>query len=377
MRNFKTLGILCAGTALASIGAMTPAERQRGRYMRAPDHAADEFAAFEAAGDVEIGDSNAGTVEPPAPKPNRQQRRAAAPAATPTPSATPAPSPAAAPAGDDQGAKDGEDQDGEPGEEDEGEGEGEPEPKPKPKASDRIRELNRRAREAERALLSERSRIDALEAIIRGKGGLPAANPDGNSVDIGEAPDPTDAAKYPLGHLDDAYIEDKLEYLATKKAAGLADAGLQRQQAAEQAQRTREAQTELLTKVDTLADRGSELFDDFQTAVVDAGMKGEWDLSQPTFEAAHDATHGAQILYDLSKDKAEATRVAKLSPYQQLLFVQKRDTEIEAAKKPRTRPGAPTPPATTTRGATSRTTIKPDTDNLDDFERAWEVDAKR
>jgi hypothetical protein len=42
-------------------------------------------------------------------------------------------------------------------------------------------------------------------------------------------------------------------------------------------------------------------------------MRGDWDLSQPTFEAAHEVDNGAQILYELSQDKKEAKRVARLS----------------------------------------------------------------
>jgi hypothetical protein len=82
-----------------------------------------------------------------------------------------------------------------------------------------------------------------------------------------------------------------------------------------------------------LQTRGDELYEDFQESVVEAGMRGDWLLSQPTFEAAHEADNGAQILYELSQDKKEAKRVAGLSPFQQMKFVQERDAEIGTAKK--------------------------------------------
>jgi hypothetical protein len=190
------------------------------------------------------------------------------------------------------------------------------------------------------------------------------------------APDPSDQKKYPLGHLDDRYIEDKLEWLADQKAGQRAETVLQRQQENERGQAAEQARTALLEKVDTLSTKGSELYDDFQEAVVEAGMRGSWKLDQPTFEAAHDAEHGPQILYELSQDKKEAARVASLSPYLQLRFVIDRDAEISAKAKPRTKPGAGEPPSTKTKGANSSHRINPSTDNLVDFEKAWLADEK-
>jgi hypothetical protein len=58
-------------------------------------------------------------------------------------------------------------------------------------------------------------------------------------------------------------------------------------------------------------------------------------------------------------------------------FVQERDAEIGAGKKPRTKPKAGDPPKNLPRGANSKTQINPATDNLDDFEKAWKKDAKK
>lgn len=233
-------------------------------------------------------------------------------------------------------------------------------------------ELARKLREAEASKAAELAgRLENLENLLQG-------GKTGVKSDAGEPePDPTDTDKYPLGHLDDRYIEDKLEWLSEKKATERADAVLQRQQESERIQAAEQQHRELLVKVDDLSTRGSDLYDDFQESVVEAGMRGDWDLSQATFEAAHDAENGAQILYDLAQDKAEAARVAKLSPYQQLKYVMDRDTEISKAKSGRKIPKAGDPPTHTARGANSRTQINGSTDNLDDFERAWEADAKR
>jgi len=319
---------------------MTTAERAVGRYLRAPDHPQDaEFAAFETSGEVEVGESNLGGDKPqetPAIEEKPEEK---------------------------------------PVEENLEEGEKEPKTPKDPKES-QINRLKREKAELARQLAAARkddltARLDNIEKALQG-------GKTGDTQSTGTpAPDPTDVDKYPLGHLDDRYIEDKLEWLAEEKATRQADAVLQRQQERERAAAAERQQTELLGKVDDLASKGSELFEDFQESVVEAGMRGEWDLSQPTFEAAHDADNGAQILYDLAQDKAEASRVAKLSPYQQLKYVAERDAEISKAKSGRKIPKAGDPPTHTARGANSRTQISGATDNLDDFEKAWEADAKR
>lgn len=307
-----------------------------------------DFDEFVAAGEVEVGDSNLAS-EQEAPKEK--------PAAKLEPI-------------DDEPAQiednSAEDQD------DSGEDE-------KPQKTARDHQIERLKRE--KAELARQLRESSNDALARRLENLEKGLQNGNAGDSSSteipAPDPTDPDKYPLGHLDDRYIEDKLEWLAEKKAAERADAVLQRQQENERNQAVQQDQQVLLDKVDDLATRGSEIYDDFQENVVEAGMRGDWDLSQATFEAAHEVDTGAQILYELSQDKKEAARVARLSPFQQMKFVQERDAEITKGKSPRRIPQAGEPPKNIARGANSRTHINPATENLDDFEKAWEADAKR
>lgn len=318
-----------------------------------------EFDEFVASGDVEVGESNLASQEEEQPKKAAPRRGPPKPAAdeseTPVEEETPA-------------AEDAEDQSDNAEDEEE-----------KPKKTPRDHQIERLKREkAELARqLREANNGDLARRLENIEKGLQGGNGGGNSNAGTPEPDSTDTDKYPLGHLDDRYIEDKLEWLAEKKATERADAVLQRQQENERSAAVQREQQELLGKVDDLATRGSDIYDDFQESVVEAGMRGDWDLSQATFEAAHEAENGAQILYELSQDKKEATRVARLSPYQQMKFVQERDAEIGQGKKPRRIPQAGEPPKNTARGANSRTQINPATENLDDFEKAWEADAKR
>ena len=332
--------------------------------IEAGDNAADkEYAAFEATSPVEVGEPEPKADEPPKPAPKGPPK--AAPAKDKAPVAAPETD------GDDAGEEGDDLTLDEEGDEDE------PKPKKTQTPSERIRELNKRLRTSERLRLADTDRLTALENTIKNQG-LPNGKAEGNSTDTtGTAPNPNDAEKYPLGHLDDRYIEDKLEWRANKIAADQADAALQRQQENEQNAALNQQREDLLGKVDDLAARGADVSDDFQEAVVEGGMRGDWKLSQPTFEAAHEAEHGAQILYELSQNKAEADRVSKLSPYKQTIFVRDRNEALAAETKPRRIPGAGAPPQTQTRGANSRTRINPATDNLDDFEKAWEADAKR
>lgn len=263
----------------------------------------------------------------------------------------------------------------------EGEAEGEDEDeeaKPKRSAKDhQIERLKREKRDLMRQLreggvnVELSRRLENIESRLTGGNG-------GDTKTAGTpAPDPSDTTKYPLGHLDDRYIEDKLEWLADQKAAKQADSVLQRQQEEQRNAAINAQQEALLNQVDDLSTKGSELFEDFHETVVEAGMRGDYDLGQPTFEACVEADNGAQILYDLSQDPKEARRVARLSPYQQLKFVQERDAEIGAGKKGRTKPKAGEPPKNMPRGANSKTAISPATDNLNEFGKLWEQEAKK
>lgn len=329
---------------------------------------ADEFDEFVSAGEVEVGKPADGIESTKdgvstTPKPDEK------PAAKTRPPRQ-AEAPAKAPKGDDD------DDSGEENDENEDD-EDEDEEKPRKTAKDhQIERLKREKRDLQRQLREGganskiEERLASLETRLTGEN-------TGDSKTTGKAPDPTDLEKYPLGHLDDRYIEDKLEWLADQKATKTADTVLQREQERERTEAFKQAQAALLDQVDDLAAKGADLYPDFQEEVVEAGMRGDWDLSQATFEAAAEAENGAQILYELSQDKKEARRVAKLSNYQQMKFVQERDAELASGKKGRTKPQAGDPPRNQPRGANSRTEINPATDNLDDFEKAWERDEKK
>jgi uncharacterized protein YfcZ (UPF0381/DUF406 family) len=243
--------------------------------------------------------------------------------------------------------------------------------KPKQTAEERIRELNRKYREEQRAREQDRLGFEArLAALETGKKDLTPEKDGGKNTDEREPPNPKDLEKYPLGALDDRYIQDAIAFQAEKSAKEMVDSLLQRQeQSAQEAEAERQL-AELRSKADNVAAKGTELHPDYQDVVVEAGMRGDYDLTQTTFEAAAEADHGAEILYALATDPAEASRVAKLSAFQQLKYVADKNAEIAgkgtSAKKI---PGAGAPPQTIPAGKGGRKTISANTDNFEEFER--------
>lgn len=240
-------------------------------------------------------------------------------------------------------------------------GEGEPKPKPKKdrQTSQYVRDLKREIREL-KALVTQSQNPQ--------NGVLPTNPENGNSSPTSAAPDPSDAEKYPLGVLDDGYTADLIQY-HVNQALTQAD---QTKKATEAAQLQIQQKVELQQKVEQLAAKGSEIFDDYEELVVEGGVNGDYLLSETTFTAAAEAENGPAILYALASDPEEAARVNALSPFQQMKYIATKDAEIAAAKpKPRVVPKAGTPPENLPRGRNASAPIRADTDNLDDFRKIF------
>lgn len=263
--------------------------------------------------------------------------------------------------------------------EDDGEGEGpddgEEDPKNKRKTADYIREMKRERRELRRELAEERRKNSSFETRLQAmeNGVLQQPRGGGNSEPTREKPDPNDAAKYPLGVLDDGFINDLTDYHAEEKVRKVIEARAESERAQADNARAEQHLASLREKADNLTDSGSDLYDDYEEKVLEAGLRGDWSLTETTFTAATEATHGAQILYELAGDKKEAKRVSELSPYQQMKFVADRDAEIAKTAQPRRKPKADAPPSSSNvpAGRASSRGIRADTDNLDDFRKLY------
>lgn len=261
---------------------------------------------------------------------------------------------------DDQPSGDSGDDDdtGDSGDSDE-DGEGKEPPKKKRDTGQYIRDLKKEAREL-------RQRVAALE-----KSPLQPKNPGGNEEITSGKPDPSDGSKYPLGVLDDGYIEDLSEWKAEQAVSRRLNEERQRQEAQAEQQRVEKHAATLRSKVDELSAKGSEIFDDYEETVLEAGLRGDYRLTETTFTAAAESEYGSEILYALANDPAEAKRVSEMTVVQQVRYVDQKNSEIAAKKTARRKPQAGDPPSNLPRGRNSSNPIRPDTDNLDDFRKIY------
>lgn len=261
--------------------------------------------------------------------------------------------------GDDEGAGDGDGADGT-------DTDAEPDAPKKRATSQYIKDLKRELREEKLKNSTFEQRLTQIE-----NSGLPSKNSTDNSSDTSGAPDPNDASKYPLGVLDDRYIEDKIEWVADKKVAKTFD-GIAQTGKAQAEQASVDAHMDSLReKMFELTDKGSELFDDFEDVVLKGGLSGTYLLSETTFTAAGEATNGPAILHALAHDKAEAKRVHAMTPFQQLKYVADKDAALSAKTQPRLKPKAGDPPQNLPRGRNSSSPLRPDTDDLNDFRKQF------
>jgi len=225
----------------------------------------------------------------------------------------------------------------------------EPEEAPKKKglsAKERIKELNARLRETERALERERVKKELREEM-----GLSSDNKPATIDNTRVAPNPMDLDRYPLGALDDRYVEDKIQFGIEQALVSVQQRQLENAQKAE----AERVATETLQKAESVVSKGAEIYEDFREVVWEAGMRGDYRLDEPTFQAITEAEHGAEIAYALASNKAEAARVAAMTPYQQVKYVASKDAEF-AAKRVRL-PKAGTPPAHTARGNSGKFSV--------------------
>ena len=153
--------------------------------------------------------------------------------------------------------------------------------------------------------------------------------------------------RYPLGALDDRYVEDKIAFGIE---SALASVHQRQVENAQQAEASRVA-TETLKKAESIVTKGESLFDDYREVVWEAGRRGEYRMEEPTFRAITNAkvAHGAEIAYFLATNKAEAAMVAEMDPTDQQLYVFEKNAEF-AARKAVKLPKAGSPPVNTARG---------------------------
>lgn len=138
------------------------------------------------------------------------------------------------------------------------------------------------------------------------------------------------------------------------------------------------------SKCNRIAADGAEKFPDFDTSVATWKRLGE--LTIPIVEAADETGHAAEIIYELGKNPAEAERILKLGPVQQIAavvkFAQKFTGEPSGTTRTRAVSGAPEPIRVAVGGGNAKA-VEPtlfDTDKLTTAQwieqREAEIEAK-
>lgn len=279
---------------------------------------------------------------------------------------------------DDPATEDDDDEDD--GEEDEDE-EPEPEPKPKKKSfQDRINELTAKAREAERRESDLLKRLEELE-----KGGKkevkeepkPAAKVEFDS----EAPQPDALDEdgellYPLGEFDPKFIRDLTRFTIERETARV-----------ENERKERERVSEIEVEKQKVVNHYQERLVETEKEIPDIREKIEvltetFKDVEPSYGEYLATTimsceNGPAILYYLSQNLSEADRIVKSGAASATLAIGRlealleRDAPVKEKRNKTKVSDAPEPPKNRIRGSGARTTIKPDTDDLEAFERAF------
>lgn len=268
---------------------------------------------------------------------------------------------------------DGSEDEDEPGEDEEDE---EIVLKPKPKkqtVQDRIDELTAARRQAERESAELRRRLEAVEQKkpedkpepVR----RPAIDPDSPTPDDRDA---NGELLYPLGEFDPSFVADLTKYTIRRENEAYKEE--LRQQAR---QRDEEAQAAKLTDAweEKLAKSEEEL-EDLRPTI--ATLDEEFRDLEPQYgtylaQTIMSMDYGPEVLYYLANNVSEARKIVAAGPMGATLALGKVEARIQSALSkpaaiPPRRTQAPKPPVST-RGNIGKTSVAPDTDNLDDFEK--------
>lgn len=274
--------------------------------------------------------------------------------------------------------EDDEDASAETGDEDEDE-EDEPEEKPEPRrrnrksAKERIEELVAQTREQERRERELVRRLEALEAPKAEERIVPqttAFSPEGPDPDaVGADGEPV----YALGEFDPKFIRDLTKFTiaqeskAAKEAqaqeARMTQAELERQQVQDHYLKNLEEVEKELPDVREAVGELAETFMDIEP------MYGEY---LATTIMASD--YGPQIMYYLSQNIGEAQSIVASGPAAATKMIGRLEAKFLPSNNRKSNKrvsDAPPPPSGGSRGSSGRTVIRPDTDDLDAFERVF------
>jgi hypothetical protein len=213
-------------------------------------------------------------------------------------------------------------------------------------AKDRIDELTRLRREAERD--AEYWRAKALAQ--------PESRPEpAKQIETEKSPDPE---QYEAGEFDARYVRDMARWEAKQEVAS-AIASVKAEQS--KAQSDHEWQSRIAKAAETLPD--------FEEKVIHGANRGAWACSQEMGEALRASDKGPELAYHLASNPTEAARIARLSPALQIMALGEIKADL-SRPKPKTVTEAPTP-IPHSRGSGGKFQVSADTDDFAAFDKTY------
>lgn len=263
----------------------------------------------------------------------------------------------------------------EDGEEDpEGTEGGERPPKPKQTAQERINELTKLRREAEREAEDYKARLQEYE---RQRQEPPREEPPREEPKApepqraeGEAEGPPDPQDFEYGELDSRYITALVDYQTDLRWA---KHQRKMEEQWEQAQ-VQQEQAATREKFNAKVDEGSKKHEDFYDKVVIGAEKGAWALSEDLGKLLVDSEVGDDIAYYLATHPEESATIYRQSPVEQARFFGRMEAKFSAdrtaapGKSEVKTPKAP-PPVLPARGSDGKFQPSADSDDFSAFER--------
>lgn len=247
--------------------------------------------------------------------------------------------------------------------------EGEQPPKKKQSVQERINEVTRLRREAER-------RAEAAEAELQRLRQAPPQPPKAEEKPAPAAADDPDAPKpedFEYGELDTRYIRAVAAHEADRRFAELRKQDQEVRQTREQEERQERARESF----EKMLDYGSKKHDDFYQKVVIDSEEGKWPLSETLGELLLGSDVGGDIAYHLASNPQEAEKVYKYSPVEQARYFGRMEAKFSAGQSaaPGVEAGKPAPktpkapaPIEHARGAGGQFQATADTDDFAAFE---------
>lgn len=246
----------------------------------------------------------------------------------------------------------------------------EPEVKTEPKKNrvqDRINQLLERERIAnERAEAAERK----LQERDSSKEPTRESKP---VVDDGPAPDDTLADgtdKYPLGEFDPNYIRDMARHTIDKEWT------LRKEQEAQQTAQRQEQevrnqlQTKWVEKVETVQNTHEDFVE--KTLELEETFEGlDPQYSDYLVQTIKSLDYGPEVLYYFANNLEEAQKFVRMGPNAATLALGEYNAMFKGQSRKETKVSKAPPPPQVNKGATMRTVVAGDTDDLDAFSTSF------